>query len=69
MENVLYGDEKGIVLIDFGLSEDLTNIWLHRKLNTVGTPHYMAPELFSHFSFHREHFFYSFDSFRLNILN
>ena len=61
MENILYGSERGIVLIDFGLSVDLTNAWLDRKLSTAGTPVYMAPELFSDSLFHREHFNYYLD--------
>ena len=56
LENVLYGADRGIVLIDFGLSVDLSQIGLGRKLDTAGTPAYMAPELFSHSSFRGEQF-------------
>ena len=43
-ENMLLGRNKGILLSDFGIAVSVHRTVSLKTLDTVGTPHYMAPE-------------------------
>ena len=47
-ENILYNqEEQKVVLVDFGISKNVTKRGIKRDMLTLtGTPYYRAPEMF-----------------------
>ncbi len=46
-ENSIVNDKGKVILIDLGTAKLLTKEKFYKTSTVIGTPHYMAPEIFS----------------------